>query len=864
MRTNSFKKIILVLIGGLLIIPGLVWADSGEELAEMISTVFNFAISLVGIICFVILIIGGLGYLTAGGSPIAMARARKRIISGLSGIALILSSQLILTTINPDLARSIFELPGIDEPTEWQPNDRPGPPNITYTYQEIPFGTILETKILAKNIGCGELDCYTQEELTIQELEDIAAQMVRVAPEAWPEATIEDAEIAYLCYDFDDEGNFIEREGNIESMVNNDRLDCIERIAEAIQAKSETLNTRVQEIRRLTISGCQCNRCACGACRECPEPGVDCDDDPDCDCDPDAPCEPEPCPPNDPECEPEPCPPCLPCCEPCEPCDTCNCSDACMGERDVVCPSASEIDKIRWGDLWMDQIIEGYELLDESQLVQVPVERFQEMTLVNQIRYLSSRFLPPHIASLTVDLNYLEKASKMYKEECGYGNQLSQATLMQIIEEKGSSDLINIEINPFCLNSAPASWGETCSEEEQVSIDQWCHEFNCTDCDEEGADKLPCGQCDLDQTETGIEVVYPVGEENKSTYKCSRYRVNQQDGLEDREIDDELGILCRIQSNGEICESLTGNPFTFYCPQEFSSAPSTTEEQMMVSEFTINQLYQNGYQQGHIEVGQLVDNAQAYLERIIEPLKSIVQREATDITCPSFDKKDPDNLCQLFSASERCTCQGIMRTEYEAEGDCGKSCNVQHGCLCSICEEPCEGCNCSTCWPLELELEDYDQHPCPRSIIESRVSETQAAYMSINNHVNNIISLVLAQGLAPNQPNRAELFNQLQDTEKKLRRCISGFSVSGYLTSTIARPMDCRYLLDMQQLGLGEGIKVSPPVEMCYPYNSESTYGNGLSNGQRAACQADRNSRECLRAIDDLMFDYFCLEEAMN
>jgi len=69
----------------------------------------------------------------------------------------------------------------------------------------------------------------------------------------------------------------------------------------------------------------------------------------------------------------------------------------------------------------------------------------------------------------------------------------------------------------------------------------------------------------------------------------------------------------------------------------------------------------------------------------------------------------------------------------------------------------------------------------------------------------------------------------------------------------------------MQQLGLDSGgIKISPPVEMCYPYNSESLYGNGLNEDQRAACQADRNSRECLRAIENLMFDYFCLEEDMN
>lgn len=60
-------------------------------------------------ICLLILIIGGLRYVTSTGNPASMAEAIKQISQAGLGLIVILSSYLILTAINPDL--SILRLP---------------------------------------------------------------------------------------------------------------------------------------------------------------------------------------------------------------------------------------------------------------------------------------------------------------------------------------------------------------------------------------------------------------------------------------------------------------------------------------------------------------------------------------------------------------------------------------------------------------------------------------------------------------------------------------------------------------------------------------------------------------------------------
>jgi hypothetical protein len=83
-------------------IPGLE-TTTLPALPDYIVAIYNFALMIIGIICFVTLIYGGFRYLTSAGKPAAMADARDQMSSALLGLIILFSSYLILRTINPEL-----------------------------------------------------------------------------------------------------------------------------------------------------------------------------------------------------------------------------------------------------------------------------------------------------------------------------------------------------------------------------------------------------------------------------------------------------------------------------------------------------------------------------------------------------------------------------------------------------------------------------------------------------------------------------------------------------------------------------------------------------------------------------------------
>lgn len=74
-------------------------------LAQYISGIYQFLISIVGVLAGVFILIGGFQYLTAGGSPERVTSAKRRIANALTGLILALSSYVILFAINPDLLK---------------------------------------------------------------------------------------------------------------------------------------------------------------------------------------------------------------------------------------------------------------------------------------------------------------------------------------------------------------------------------------------------------------------------------------------------------------------------------------------------------------------------------------------------------------------------------------------------------------------------------------------------------------------------------------------------------------------------------------------------------------------------------------
>ncbi len=71
--------------------------------AQYLSTLYTWMVSVTGILAGIMIMIGGLIYLTAGGSGDRVSTAKSYIESALAGLVLALTSYLILQTVNPAL-----------------------------------------------------------------------------------------------------------------------------------------------------------------------------------------------------------------------------------------------------------------------------------------------------------------------------------------------------------------------------------------------------------------------------------------------------------------------------------------------------------------------------------------------------------------------------------------------------------------------------------------------------------------------------------------------------------------------------------------------------------------------------------------
>lgn len=75
--------------------------------------IFNISFGIAGIISFLVLIYAGFGYLNSAGDPKKMSESKKRIFSVFLGLGILISSYLLLITINPDI--TIFNLPDLEK-----------------------------------------------------------------------------------------------------------------------------------------------------------------------------------------------------------------------------------------------------------------------------------------------------------------------------------------------------------------------------------------------------------------------------------------------------------------------------------------------------------------------------------------------------------------------------------------------------------------------------------------------------------------------------------------------------------------------------------------------------------------------------
>jgi len=78
-------------------------AENTKPLAEYVIAIFKYSIGVIGIISAIVLMYGGVRWLTAAGNSSAVSDAKTYILSSLTGLILTFGSFLLLSTINTNL-----------------------------------------------------------------------------------------------------------------------------------------------------------------------------------------------------------------------------------------------------------------------------------------------------------------------------------------------------------------------------------------------------------------------------------------------------------------------------------------------------------------------------------------------------------------------------------------------------------------------------------------------------------------------------------------------------------------------------------------------------------------------------------------
>ena len=79
------------------------------DLRVTIGKIINAALGFLGVVAIIVVLVGGFKYMTAGGSDEKVAEARKWIISGIIGLAIILSAYAITTFVISQLLEATQE-----------------------------------------------------------------------------------------------------------------------------------------------------------------------------------------------------------------------------------------------------------------------------------------------------------------------------------------------------------------------------------------------------------------------------------------------------------------------------------------------------------------------------------------------------------------------------------------------------------------------------------------------------------------------------------------------------------------------------------------------------------------------------------
>lgn len=104
-------------------IPGSIFdtestAVTGDMIGKYIQAFYNYGMAVVGILAAIVLMAGGVLWLTSGGDSGKVGQAKELIIGSIVGTAILFSSWIILNTVNPELLNfKTIELANVNKAT---------------------------------------------------------------------------------------------------------------------------------------------------------------------------------------------------------------------------------------------------------------------------------------------------------------------------------------------------------------------------------------------------------------------------------------------------------------------------------------------------------------------------------------------------------------------------------------------------------------------------------------------------------------------------------------------------------------------------------------------------------------------------
>jgi hypothetical protein len=202
---------------------------------------YNFALGAGAVLAFVMIIAAGISIVQSQGNPSKVNEAKQKIINCLIGLTVLLTSYILLTTINPgiitiqniNLGNSGITVPVVTPGTTLK--------NIAnYQFYEIPIGTITEGILAGTSSASNALPCYEYEHRIYDSNGNV---------------------IVGNTIDKNNDGVINEK----DVLLNKDNFYCMKLLDDAIKQKMEVhlpslLSDGSKQLDDLMKSGCECKR----------------------------------------------------------------------------------------------------------------------------------------------------------------------------------------------------------------------------------------------------------------------------------------------------------------------------------------------------------------------------------------------------------------------------------------------------------------------------------------------------------------------------------------------------------------------------------------------------------------------------